>query len=314
MIRRRASSLVLVVVIMASIIVVVFGASRLTLVQYNQSNRDEDNIYALYAAKAGVEDGLARFRYNRDAETTLNSDVSTLTVQRFDLTTGISYSDQIPATEPISRVTGYTPTDQYYDLAMAFRDTQMGAFSGDTSGNKTVTKDDVFELTGFPDTGSQAYFLRYQLEFINCSDPDNSHRLVQLQQISNSLTPYDQTTVRYPVAGSIVDSAGSTGSGNILLHPAGQSLTSSIRLRPFGCDVRLALATSLSSSGDGQGTDAGPKFDSHLVDGHLTTVVTATGYYGQAKRTLVAQIDRVSGQLISILDFNVYAGNGNISP
>ena len=85
---KIGSSLVLVVVVMAVIITAVFSASRLALVQFNQANRDEDNIFAYYAAKAGIEDGLIRFRYNRDAETpTTTSTPPKTKVQRYNLTT-----------------------------------------------------------------------------------------------------------------------------------------------------------------------------------------------------------------------------------
>src|SRR3990167_1356421 len=102
--RSRASSLVLVVVVMAGIIIVVFGASRLTLVQYNQANRDEDNVFALYAAKAGIEDGLLRYRYNRNTET------ADTKVARYNLTTGFSAGEVAENSKPTAA--DFAPTAQ----------------------------------------------------------------------------------------------------------------------------------------------------------------------------------------------------------
>jgi hypothetical protein len=297
--KLRASSLVLVVVVMAGIIIVVFGASRLTLVQYNQSNRDEDNIFALSAARAGIEDGLLRFRYNRNAETTDGK------VARYDLTTGVS-ADEVDEGSKAS----FGLNEQYYDMKLNFRGGQIGTFDDNTT--NTVAKDDVLELTGFPNSPDK-YYLRYWFEFTDCGNTPTANRLVQIQQVSktsNSDSPiaYDQTTVNYPANGTTVDSK---DSGNLFIRTnLGQdnSLTSSVRLRSYGCSIKYSLATSLTSNGIGQGNDAGPKFDS------LKSTITSTGYYGAAKRTLIAEINRSSGQLIGIYDFNIYSGTGDIKP
>lgn len=305
---KIGSSLVLVVVVMAGIIIVVFGASRLTLVQYNQANRDEDNVFALYAAKAGIEDGLLRYRYNRNAETQMKAtDTGKDKVARYNLTTGSSAGE----VDEGSTTPNFTkPTDQYYDMKLQFRKGQIGTF--DNSTTNTVTKDNTLELTGFPNEPDK-YYLRYRIEFTDCGSTPLANRLVQIQQISrtndsNSSITYDQTTVSYPASGAIVDSKDSS---NLFIRTnLGQddSLTSSVRLRPYGCSIKYSLATSLTSNGTGQGIDNGPKFDSPK------SIVTSTGYYGAAKRTLIGEIDRISGQLISIYDFNLYSGEGNIKP
>lgn len=308
---KVGSSLVLVVVIMAGIIVVVFGASRLTLVQYNQANRDEDNIFALYAAKAGIEDGLLRFRFNRDTETTDGK------VFRFDLTKGQTPGDssgEVADSQTMADSTNYKPTDQYYDLKIKFRDKQIGSFSPpDSDNNPAVVKDDLVELTGFPLDWPTPYYLRYRFEFTDCvGNPSN--QLVQIQQISETADPlspvtYDQVTVRKPAVGTVVDSKDSSTNMLVRSDPGpAQALTSSIRLRAYGCSVKYAFATSNTDSGDGQGADNGPQFD------NFKTLVTSTGYYGLAKRTLVAEVNRASGRLIDILDFNIYSGTGNIKP
>ncbi|MDP3993148.1 MAG: hypothetical protein Q8Q05_03005 [bacterium] len=298
----RGSSLVLVVVVMAGIIIVVFGASRLTLVQYNQANRDEDNVFALYAAKAGIEDGLLRYRYNRNTET------ADTKVARYNLTTGFSAGEVAENSKPTAA--DFAPTAQFYDMKLQFRKGQIGTF--DTSTPDSVAKDDTLELTGFSNTPDM-YYLRYWFEFTDCGNTPPANRLVQIQQISqtnNSNNPivYDQTTVNYPAIGAIVDSR---DSGNLFIRTTlGQdsALTSSVRLRPYGCSIKYSLATSLTSNGTGQGNDNGPEFDSSK------STITSTGYYGAAKRTLIGEVDRVSGQLISIYDFNLYSGEGNIRP
>ncbi len=299
--RDQASSLVLVVVAMAVIITIVFGASRLTLVQYNQSNRDEDNIFARYAAKAGIEDGLLRFRHNRDAETTDKK------VQRYNLTAGSSLGEVDENSQA-----NISPTDQYYDMLLNFRAGQIGSFDVNVASNPTVVKDDSLELTGFPIIWPSPYYLRYRFEFTDCVG-NLSAQLVQIQQISQTADPskpiaYDQIVVKKPAVGTVVDSTGST---NIFIRSnpgPSQTLKSSIRLRPYGCSIKYALATANTDTGTGQGNNIGPTFD------NFTSIITSTGYYGDAKLTLIAEINRLSGQLISIYDFNIYSGTGDIKP
>ncbi len=302
--RSRASSLVLVVVVMAGIIIVVFGASRLTLVQYNQSNRDEDNIFALSAAKAGIEDGLLRFRYNRDAET--GSTATGTKVARYNLTTGVSAGEVDENSK-----SSFGLNEQYYDMKLNFRGGQIGTFRDDTT--YTVTKDDTLELTGFP-VWTDKYYLRYRFDFVGTGNEcDNA--LVQIQQVqetSDSQQPiiYEQVTVKKLPATLTVDSKDLGANMFIRTNPGNspQLTTSSIRLRPYGCSVKYSLTTSKTENGDGQGGNKGPNFD------NFKSTITSTGYYGAAKRTLIAEIDRTSGQLLSIYDFNIYSGTGDIKP
>ena len=303
--RHKASSLVLVVVVMAVIITAVFSASRLALVQFNQANRDEDNIFAYYAAKAGIEDGLIRFRYNRDAETpTSTATPPKLKVQRYNLTTGANSEVAEGAKVTLKK------SEQSYDMKLQFRGSQIGDFNDVSAKNPDVAKDDFLELTGFPATGRQ-YFLRYRFEFYNNGTGCDANALVQIQQIQQTVDvskpiSYDQVSVKKIAGESFIDSQ---ASNNLFVRvnpgTGGEKLTSSIRLRPFGCSIRYALATTDAS---GSGGSPGPMFD------NLTSTITSTGYYGDAKRTLIAEIDRLSGQLISVYDFNVYAGTGSISP
>ncbi|MCR4308313.1 MAG: hypothetical protein NUV80_07230 [Candidatus Berkelbacteria bacterium] len=314
--RLRASSLVLVLVVITGIIIVVFGASRLTLVQYNQSNRDEDNIFALYAAKAGIEDGLLRFRYNRNAETQLNTtDDPKDKVSRYNLTTGSSAGE---VNEGSTTPNFAKPTDQYYDMKLNFRVQSIGDF--DFSPKSIIAKDDFLEISGF-EQKNNPYYLRVAFHFyepgsngnIDCSD--RTKALVQMQRVVEGATePYRQFTAKPNNGGVVYDSMNSDA--NIEVDPISSSqLTATFRFRPYYCDVAYALATTMATNGRGvDNNGAAIPNDSGPLFGGLKSYVTSTGYYGAAKRTLIGEIDRISGQLISIYDFNLYSGEGNIKP
>lgn len=301
--KRSGSSILMVLLIISGILVIVFATQRISLVQFSQSNREEDNLVAYYAAKAGIEDGLARYRFNRDTETLANN------VFRFGLTAATAPASpyEVAATEDIGATAGinYDPKEQYYDMKMTYRVPRLG-FSSSAPANpdwtiaKTVVKDTTVTLTGFQQVGDPiTYYLRSVFRFVG---PSCGNAFVQVEQIRNGAI-INQTQVRYDATDGITDSRDTNANWEIKTISDAATL---VRFRPFFCDAQFALVTSTSTNGTGVGTNKGPDIDS------LTTTVTATGYYGASKRTLVADIDRTSGKLIGIYDFNLYAGGGDI--
>jgi len=315
--RQRASSLVLVVVVMAVVVSAVFGASRLTLVQFSQANRDEDNLLARYAAKAGIEDGLLRFRFNRDAETVGGK------VFRFNLTRGIATGDksgEVAEDQPVSNSPQYNPIDQYYDMKMNFRVQALGdfAFKLRQDPKPIIKKDNTLELSGF-EKQNAVYFLRVAFKFYDPNTTNkctNGNAFVQIQRVvDGAATPFSQITARPTPTTGIYDSR-TTSDNNIevnLISPTPE-LATIFRFRPYYCDVAYAFATTTSPNGVGIKDNGTISSDNGPFFGGLITSITSTGYYGSAKRTLVAEIDRSSGQLISIYDFNIYSGTGDIKP
>lgn len=294
----------MVLLIVSGVLVVVFAAQRISLVQFSQSSREEDNIVAYYAAKAGIEDGLARYRFNRDVKTP--NDMAF----RFGLTTakyptGGTGTFEVNSDEDLSATNGlgYDPKEQYYDLEVNYKVPSIGISTAgalDWPNAKTATKDNVVELTGFENrSDNRSYFLRHAFEF-QCGD---NRAFVQLEQITESGQVLTQKQVKWD-ADRLYDSSSVIENWEI---KTSNDIVTTLRFRPYFCDVKFALVSSMSNSGLGVLTDRGPEIDS------LTTTITATGYYGSSKRTLVAEVNRVSGALIGIYDYNLYAGGGNVS-
>lgn len=310
---KRGSSLILVLVVIASIMTIVLGTQRVSLVQFAQSNREEDSLFALYAAKAGIEDGLVRFRHNRDVETGLDK------VFRMDLSSGEavggSLDHEVVAGSPISDIgASYRPSGQYYDLNIDFKVRQVGAFPPTTGtptgtgGGIKIAKDEAFQLTGF---SNEDFWLRFAFQAYNpgTNDPCSSSitPLVQLQKISSNTTS-GPALEQVPV--TLVNNAyDSSGGNNIRVAPDLNTRLNILRIRPYGCDVRVSFMATTGAGGQVVSNNANHRFDGLVnLTGTPITRVTATGYFGQAKRTLIGEIDRKSGQLIGIYDFNAYAG------
>jgi len=296
---QPGSSLILVLLVIAGIVTVTFGIQRITLVQFSQSNREEDNVMAYYAAKAGIEDGLTRFRFDRDVQTQDGK------VFRYGLSDAKTSPAEVTDGTAINSITSYRPGNQYYDLKIDFKTNRINvdASTGAPtfSDSQKIAKDDTLQLTGFA-ASNTPYYLRVAFQATNCSAADQAKAFVQLHYQTEAGATQEATL---NLTSGSYDSR--TTNQNILINP-GANLVSLTRFRSYYCDVDYAFSTSLTSNGYGKGNNAGPKFDD------LTTTLTATGYFGSAKRTLVGTINRESGVLIGIYDYTAYAGQGSIKP
>jgi|GEM_PF-1333904 len=308
---RQGSALLIVMMVMAGLVTVVFGSQRVALVQYNQATAEEDSLYALYAAKAGIQDGLLRFRTERNVETSTNK------VFRFNLTTGESVRDsagiftEVAQDTPVAKLNApdykfsYRPNQQIYDLSISFRTQAQGAEDLTSVSASILTRGETLELSGFPpNLASGAYYLRYKLRQTDAACQNGSVQIQSYRVLNDgTVFGYDQRLV--DMASGEVDSR--TNGSNLAIYDPVGSLSNTVRIRAYNCDVKYYLATALGSDSPGSEPEA-PQFDSQK------TLIISTGYYGKSKKTLVAEISRTSGQLLGIYDYTIYAGRKIGSP
>ncbi|MEX1052201.1 MAG: hypothetical protein WEC83_02325 [Patescibacteria group bacterium] len=317
--KRSGSALIMVMLVVASITTIVFATQRIALVQFSQSVREEDNLAAYYAAKAGIEDGLLRYHFERNVQTYRNDQADESSVFRFDLTAGAAPDSagdvpyEIPADTKITEgIDGdFDPGHQYYDLAISYKTKTIGIDSENGalqfSPERTLAADDTLTLTGFP-TSNLPYFLRYAFKF-DAACANLSQARVTLQQIITSNDGLSESSSQVLVESSqatlnaqdelVYDSG--VNVANLPIRTDAGDLVSSVRIRAYYCDLQYAFATSLNIDGLG-GDNDDPEFDS------LISEIVSTGYYGGAKRTLVAAVNRQTGDLIGIFDFLLYSG------
>ncbi len=306
---KKGSSLILVMLVISSVITVIVGAQRIALVQFQQAGQSDDNVQAYSAAKAGIEDGLLRFRYNKNAAT---SDGKSY---RFDLKTGSSSGEVTNNT----KVT--TTNDQIYDLKMVYKTNKTSSISdsgvftpdpnltiSDTSG--VGVNNGFLELSGF---GTTQYYLNAQFRFVNpgtntdCNVVSSVPPFVEIQQVNKNITSQGSNSVNVQATINLATHRfDSSASGNFTINPTGFT-TTSIRFRSYYCDVQYGFSATTSNN-DTKPSTSGVGFND------VSTTITATGYYGQSQRTLLASVDRNTGRLISIYDFTAYAGGGTAGP
>ena len=305
---KRGSALIMVMLVIASITTIIFATQRIALVQFSQSVREEDNLTAYYSAKAGIEDGLVRYRFNKNVETSmdkkfrhnLSSANFPTKAEKYEIDSSTGIEDGVNG--------DYDPKFQYYDLVISYKtkrinvDNTTGDFNFSSSSEIAVDK--RLDLSGFPYSSTQ-YFLRYGFKFVGDSTVC-ANATVTLQQVIDTdtgLVTSGQQIVKYDspnVVNGVYDS--SSNANNLLIRTEGVSSVSTVRIRSFGCPVQYGFTTSTSNDGKGIDSNTGPEFDS------LTTEILSTGYFGSAKRTLIASVDRQTGNLIGVFDFILYSG------
>lgn len=315
---KKGSALIMVMLVIAGITTIIFATQRIALVQFSQSVREEDNLTAYYAAQAGIEDGLVRYRFERNTE--IHEDSNNNRVKfRFDLTNATfprnpyEISSDIEITEGVNG--NYDPKHQYYDLAMNYRTYRIN-ISGTGSildhTNSVIKKDEVLTLTGFPPSGSFTNYLRYVIWFID--EPAGcpldqafiTFQIIRTTETGGNIQRDSEQIVVKNIFHATTNRINSSNTSNLDVSSSGTSTVSSIRIRAFHCDIEYALASSKTATGNGSVADQGLEFDS------LITEIISTGYFGSAKRTLIAQVDRQTGNLIGIFDYILYAGSTDI--
>lgn len=302
---KHGSALIMVMLVVAGITTIIFATQRIALVQFSQSVREEDNLSATYAAQAGIEDGLSRYRFERNSET--GDD----TMFRFNLTTGnyqnyqtANASHEIDIETDIAEgVEGdFDPKYQYYDLTMSYRTRSIGLRSnGDTnfaSDPHPLKVDKAVTLTGFA-SNPAPYYLRYAFDFTGCSD---SRAFVAVQQVvvrtGGNRTSSQVLAKRSQAINEVYDSY--LTSTNMLLNDNGIYDSISVTARAYYCQVKYAFGT--TAADNGRLSSNVPEFDGLITD------IISSGYFGSAKRTLIARVDRQTGNLIGIFDYILYAG------
>jgi len=301
---KRGSALIMVMLVVAGITTIIFATQRIALVQFSQSVRQEDNLAATYAAQAGIEDGLARYRFER------NSQTERLKKFRLNLTTGNYFNyENASTTHELDENTDieegvngdFDPQNQYYDLTMAFRTNSYGIENNGTPNfsqtNDVLSENESVILTGFRPSTSP-YFLRYVLRFDSTCAVSNPDAFVTVQQVKNSGQASQVVAKLSQSIGNVYDSA---RFANMKIYDTGVTAVS-VKISAFYCQVEMAFATTSTVDGSSPSSDPNLAFDG------LTTNIISTGYFGSAKRTLIAQINRRTGELIGIFDYLLYAG------
>ena len=316
MISQRGSALLITLVLITVIGSIAFGVGKTTLSNFRQVSRLEDSLNAYQAAQAGIEDGLARFRYvGKNAEapsTTVCPGLSspTATTQAFSRT-------DLTANTPASCLPTFSPPTNpsaiVYDLKMYYKK-DVGQDECIVSGGTVIspmdpnTKDCVDAPASQPalardtaveyDIGSlNGDSLTLDADFVALPSPPTptnpDQRFLEVTALDDTGNPVAAGGTQFPILipSSRTGQNISSLTTSILLNSSAKTL----RFRPFGADLSRYQLHS----------------PNHSLDSRITHI-ESIGYFGASKRKLNLTLDRLSGSIYEVFDFVLFSGNGSI--
>ncbi|MCA9388777.1 hypothetical protein KC644_03400 [Candidatus Berkelbacteria bacterium] len=292
---QKGTALLIAMVLVAVIGTIAFAIGRVSLSSFTQVVRLEDSLNAYSAATAGIEDGLLRFRFNKDIETPTSCDGSDSTPTRSSqLVTRVNLSQ--PNTSPVCvNPLGNTPSpgDIIYDLKISHK---LEPGEPEVQNTKTTSRGTIVALAH-----DQA--IEYDV-----SDLTKPIQISWEYENPGSLSPNNTNSVEI----SLLDSGGglvsqdssakklikeNSGAPNSATFPITGIRPDIIRIRAYNSNLSSYRIQSLG----------GEPLSSR------TTFIEVTGYYGRSKRKLELSLDRISGSILELFDFVLFSGSGDVS-
>lgn len=293
---RRGSALIATVIIAGTVALILAGIARFTIVQLKTATSLEDGTVAYAAAEAGIEEGLLRWRYDRNVElpvADMQAVMPGTPAERVDLTAGTDPA-VVEANSPLPPV-----TDSSYDLRIWYKASSLGdpAHLNDPTYPYRISKDQSISV----DVSN----LRGEILQLSYAVPTGYQARLEVSVVTQGGCPtVDGVTPDLcEVSKQLYDP--STGSTIPVSIPSGTDQNPySLRIRPF--IFRAGTTTAADSTTYITYAIRPTKSSASLIDTG-TTFIESTGYFGTAKRELVAKVDRSSGTVLGIYDYALFA-------
>ena len=287
--KQKGIALIITIMLSAIMLTSVFVASREMLDEAKNSTRIDNSLIAYYAAEAGLEDALLQYRFDKNFEIKPDKCVNLDDDNNVD--PAICNDTWSPA----------SLSKRFYKVNMQYKTNSFG------SETKPIflNKDDVLELS-LPDATSS----------INLSWTDVDGYYFGGNRLMADIKIYNKN-------GDIVNkNLNDTKSFNYTNNTSSPEI---VRIRPWLLIERLVEPAVFLPDGRRK-VDAilggsiraedSPKIKisgiSGLNFGGPITKIESVGYYGGVQRKITANVDRSSGQVLSIMDFVIYSGSNLI--
>lgn len=307
---EAGSALLATLVITGAVGLILVSVAGFTARELRITTALEDSSIAYAAAEAGIEEGLLRWRYARNTELPqAEMQESVERAERVNLTTG-----DIQTNVPLGEVLIQDATHSVYDLRMWYKTPQVGLATDleSSTHEKKLFKDQTLEMDVSNLRGETLLF-----RFATVPGTNRSARI-------------ETRVIAEDAEGNVTELCANAGCKQLTPDPVTRSqvtitvpqgpdtLAYRLRVKPFifitgnplidaGAESYITYAIELPGASVNRTT--------RLLDDGIT-YIEATGYYGSAKRKLLAKVDRRSGTVLGVYDFALYAGdpNANILP
>lgn len=317
--RKSGSAIIIALLLMAVISGSAFAIARLFYLDTSLAGLYVDSTVAYYASESGVEEGLLRYRFDRNAEVaaaTLNNDYLNFA--------NVSRSNLVKGTVG-TQATAFAQTDEVYDLNMAYKTKFYGADLAEEFGvlDEKDLNDPNYIGTEYNIARDESIKLDLTSALKNLNDDVKLY--VKPAYDSGSGMSSNQIFLEAKITGKIggrlvemkkalvvngTSGSGAWNSGSYLkmdsiagtdvnfvnklktklagsvAYDVGAGDNIFLYLKPIGCSAEIGLVP-----------------DSNNPITAPYTTVKSTGYYGGVARTLTAKIDRQSGTVYDLFDF-----------
>lgn len=335
--KKKAAALLTAILLSSIIGAVAIGVSALAVRQVNISETYSNGLVAFYSSESGLEEGLLRYRFNKDTEIPL---VINATMDAIGRTPARKYRSFLNGNTGIDvgNINFYLLSDrsQVYDLQTYYKQKYYGddvnsdgyiSQADFTNLNRPnndfykLTKDEQkdFTITGSnnPSTDNRIYlFWRWSS---NCN-AGRARRALEVKlkvDTAASDLPADRdeytalfkdTTCSQTIVNA--DTPTIVASGPTVFAPAGGDADLKTKMNILSLKVVSMSLKSIGGSDNDYiafGFNQGNKNGGSKVAGPTTTI-RSLGYFGGVTREISANIDRQSGTILDIFNYVIYKG------
>lgn len=327
---KKGSAMVITLLLLATVGSISFAVGRLFILDIAVSQMYDDSVIAYYAAESGIEEGLLRYRFNKNSEIepgivskpndhsfTDRSNLENLTLEAHKRTTAEDTSANL--------------TDRTYDLRMYYKTSDLcNSYREDYDGKcKTIDDYDFIRLPAnesmkldISNLKNKGYDLKIK------SDESNKREIAVEAKIVTNKSPQTIEPVEYKKLlisqGLENDLATNKANSYYFVETKGNFY----QVSDFVEKIVGAVSINFSNDEDPDKSaelylkpvalnkeSGGIKFmitrnqkgvSDNASLASLYTTVKSVGHYGDVTRTLKAEIDRQSGTLYDVFDFVIY--------
>ena len=302
--KQHGTALLVTILLAGAISLVAFGMTKVALNEIFVGTKGEEGLEAFYAAQAGIDDGLMRFKFHDKADLELPADAEkdSKKVIRVYINKNAGEVGKVSVVNPINIPPSLTVDDYVYDLKVWYKESCLPP-----KGCVYELEKDQSILLGLLDAGSSI-----QVSW------DTTNRIINSEDQKKAGLWY---RLFDPVHPSQIDPRGESREFLTIFSSYNNSVnTADDRLEPYTIvngttkAVLTRSARSLKLKAFLPSTDNKIKVkiltNEGKVIGGPKTYIESTGYYGDTAKKIVATIDRDSKSIIDVFDYVIYSGQG----
>lgn len=321
LITQKGSALLITMIVITVLGTIAFAIGASTISALRRQSQIEDSQNAYQAAVSGLEDGLLRWRFDKNTETPLDR-TGTLKPNEgglldceppTPLPDGEEYSRPTTSSQMYDRINLSTgevkycidpnvekspdPSQIVYDIKIQYKkdlkEPEVVDFDTDSNGKiPALKKDDTieYEVSEFVEEGSSTINLNWVFEdkIIDIVNSKQNFEVFALDDTGNL-----KSRRLYSPAFSLQAQKG-------FVFPFELKGGTKLRIKPLGDDV------------DQYTLKVPPAYQSKIALDSRITNLEVTGYFGLAKRKLRLTLDRASGSILPIYDYALFSQTTDI--